>query len=98
MGLTPLVVDDAARAAMSAADFGSSCAITLGDPRCSLSRSLSPSRFSTAMESRAVLGPDFDGGVMIIGSDPTQHGHCFIALSDIAFATNEPTKTNIVHT
>ena len=64
-----VVLDDAARATMSAAESGSSRAIMRGDLRCSLSRSLSPSRFTTAEVNQAVLGPEFDGSV--IRSDST---------------------------
>jgi hypothetical protein len=69
VGLVSVVLDDAVRATMSAADFCSSRAIILWDPRCSLSRSLRPSRFTTAEVNQAVLGQEFDG--IVIRSDST---------------------------
>lgn len=90
LDLTPVVVDDATWAAMSAADFGSYRAIVLGDPTCSFD----PSLLAAAETNRAVWGLEVDGNVIVIGFDPAYRLHDIIS-SGIAFATNAPNKTGL---
>lgn len=54
---------------MSASDFASYRAIIMGDPTCEYSTSA----ISAAVANNSVWGPEIDGNVIIIGSDPVWH-------------------------
>lgn len=68
-GFTVDVVDAATWGAMSAADFASYRAIILGDPQCV--EDTAP--LIAAETNRTVWGPEIDGNIIIIGTDPEFH-------------------------
>lgn len=94
LGLAVTVVDDTTWAAMTAADFGSYRAIILGDPTCSGT----PATFAA---NEATWGPQVDGNVVLIGTDPIFHesqGGGALTDKGIAFATTRSGKTGLYAT
>jgi hypothetical protein len=88
-GKTPVVVTNAAWAAMSAAAFAEYDAIVLGDATCSTDQAL----IAAAVANKLSWGSSVDGNVIIIGSDPVFHGKTQLINQGIAFAASEASQT-----
>ncbi|PVG82203.1 hypothetical protein DDE18_11915 [Nocardioides gansuensis] len=89
-GKTPVVVDDATWASMTAAQFDAYDAIVLGDPNCGASVP------AAAEANAAVWSSVVDGNVIAIGSDETFHetqGGDQLMASAAAFTVAQPGKT-----
>lgn len=69
-GFTVVVVNAATWAATTGPEFATYRAIILGDPTCV---GFGPTPISAAEANKAVWGPEIDGNVIIIGTDPTFH-------------------------
>jgi hypothetical protein len=69
LGYTVVVANDATWASMSAADFASYRAIVVGDPTCVYGESAVDGAINTG----SVWGPELDGNIVIIGTDPVFH-------------------------
>jgi hypothetical protein len=92
-GKTPVVVNGATWASMTAAQFDSYDAIVLGDPTCSGSVAFSA---GPAVANAAVWSSVVDGNVIIIGTDETYHqsqGGALLMEKTAAFAVAEAGKT-----
>ncbi len=94
LGLTVEVVSDATWAGMTAADFGSYRAIILGDATCG--------GVTTIFEANeATWGPQVDGNVVLIGTDPIFHesqGGGALTDKGVAFAADRTGKTGLYAT
>lgn len=92
LGFSVEVVDDAAWAAKSTADFATYKAIILGDPNCVTNTG----PVSAAEANKAVWGPAITGNVIVIGTDARFHsgqGGDAVTERGINFAAAEPGKT-----
>lgn len=93
LGLQVDVVDAAQWAAMTAADFGAYRAVVLGDSGFS-----SPSAYQPAADNALVWGPQVQGNVVLIGTDPVDHrlsGGEALVRQGIAFAVDDPARTGL---
>ena len=89
-GKTPVVVDDATWASMTAAQFDSYDAIVLGDPTCSGLAPAAPAANAPTWSSVV------DGNVIVIGTDETFHegqGGALLMEKAAAFSVAEAGKT-----
>lgn len=66
-GFTPVVVSDAEWEAKTSADFASYRGLVLGDPTCT------DSKFTAAETTTRTWGPQVDGNVVLVGTDPVYH-------------------------
>lgn len=98
IGLTPNVVDDAGWAALTAEQFGNARAIIIGDPTCSVNQS----NLSAAEANAMTWGPQVDGEIIIIGTDPVFHygtGQAQQLIEQgIDFAVSDPSATGLYMT
>ncbi|MCA9773425.1 MAG: DUF4215 domain-containing protein, partial [Myxococcales bacterium] len=69
VGLTPVVMNAAGWAGMTAADFASYRAIVMGDPNCTVNTA----PLAGAEATRSVWSPVVQGNAIIIGTDPFYH-------------------------
>ena len=102
LGFTVEVVNAATWSAMTASDFGSYRAIILGDPTC-----VGPGAPATFPANEATWGPEVDGNVVLIGTDPVFHssvgpggaqGGDAVTEKGIAFAVDQVGKTGLYAT
>ncbi|MBF8290166.1 MAG: Branched-chain amino acid transporter, amino acid-binding protein, partial [Chloroflexi bacterium] len=94
LGLTVEVVSDGTWSEMTAEEFASYRAIILGDATCGGS----PSVFTA---NQATWGPEVDGNVVLIGTDPVYHegsGGGTLTDKGIAFAVDQAGKTGLYAT
>jgi len=94
LGLTVTVVDDTTWAGMTASDFGSYRAIILGDATCSGTETVFEAN-------QATWGPEVDGNVVLIGTDPIFHesqGGGTLTDKGVAFAADVSGKTGLYAT
>ncbi|MBI3249837.1 MAG: DUF4215 domain-containing protein [Deltaproteobacteria bacterium] len=85
------VVDDATWSGKSAADFATYRAIILGDAFCA-----GVSAITAAEANRATWGPEIDGNVIVVGTDPVFHngqGGNAVSTGAVKFAADIPGKT-----
>jgi hypothetical protein len=89
LGLNPVILSDAAWAALTAGDFSDARGIVLGDATCGGS--------AAAAEANALLwGPLIDGNIILVGTDPVYHqgqGGDELVVSGIEFALDVDGKT-----
>jgi cysteine-rich repeat protein len=88
-GFTVVVADAATWAATTGPEFGTYRAIILGDATCGGSA-------AAAEANTAVWGPEIDGNVIVVGTDPTYHqsqGGAEVTDLGIGFATDIADKT-----
>ncbi len=98
LGLTVDLVDGAGWAALSASDFAAYQVIILGDPTCSTNASI----LDPVAANAGVWGPEVDGNIIIIGSDPVFHqsldGAKALVEQGIAFAADVAGSTGLYAT
>jgi hypothetical protein len=96
LGLTVDLVDPAQWGALTAGDFGSYRAIILGDPNCS------GNGLAAAEANAGTWGPQVDGEIIIIGTDPVFHystGQAQALIEQgIDFALSDPGRTGLFMT
>jgi cysteine-rich repeat protein len=104
LGYTPVCVDAATWGAMPGSDFGTYRALILGDPTCLV---VGTSPVDPADLNKAVWGPEVDGTVVLVGTDPVYHssfgpggpqGGDAVTEKGIAVAASDPAKTGLYAT
>ncbi len=92
MGFTVDVVTPAVWAAMHPVDFAGYQAIIFGDPSCGSEASLAAAEANTS-----TWGPQVNGNIIIIGTDPIVHpaGGLILVTNAISFATAQAGKTGL---
>lgn len=88
MGYTPVVVSNTTWQSLTAAQFASYRGIVIGDTGGNFA-----SMYSQLAVNAGTWGPVLNGNVIVVGTDPEDHGGQQLTRKGIEFALNEPGKT-----
>jgi hypothetical protein len=88
LGYTPVLVSDATWQSLTAAQFASYRGIVIGDTGGNWT-----SMYSQLAANASTWGPVLNGNIIVVGTDPEDHGGQQLTRKGIEFALNEPGKT-----